>query len=160
MALAKSNNLISCLECNWCHIKYVGQTKNRIIDSFQGHIFDIKHANNTTLTRNFHSYKDQLDPRMTIHILDHIKLPKDIPGSNSLRDKRELVWKYRLNTLIPNDLNILGLRQLIQELKGINKGNPKFFYQNYPVIRLFLPQCRHLSTPNWRSFTPLALPIL
>ena len=39
----QSNNLRYCLECNWCHIKYVGQTKNRIIDRFQGHIFDIKH---------------------------------------------------------------------------------------------------------------------
>ena len=39
----QSNNLIYCLECKWCHIKYVGQTKNRIIDRFQGHIFDIKH---------------------------------------------------------------------------------------------------------------------
>ena len=35
----QSNNLIYCLECNWCHTKYVGQTKNRITDRFQGHIF-------------------------------------------------------------------------------------------------------------------------
>ena len=39
----QSNNLVYCLECNWCHIKYVDQTRNRIIDRFQGHIFDIKH---------------------------------------------------------------------------------------------------------------------
>ena len=26
----QSNNLIYCIECNWCHIKYVGQTKNKI----------------------------------------------------------------------------------------------------------------------------------
>ena len=32
----QSNNLKYCLECNWCHIKDVGQTKNRIIDGFQG----------------------------------------------------------------------------------------------------------------------------
>ena len=42
----QSNNLIYCLECNWCHIKYVEQTKNRIIDRFQGHMFDIKYNNN------------------------------------------------------------------------------------------------------------------
>ena len=103
----QSNNPIYCLECNWWHIKYVGQTKNRITDRFQGHIFDIKHTNNTTAARHFHSHKDQLDPRMTIHILEYIKLPKDMPRSNSLRDKRELVWIHRLNTLIPNGLNIL-----------------------------------------------------
>ena len=87
----QSNNLIYCLECNWCHIKYVGQTKNRITDRFQGNIFDIKHNNNTTVARHFHSHNDQWDPKLTIHILEYIRLPKDIPRSNSLRDNRELV---------------------------------------------------------------------
>ena len=58
----QSNNLIYCLECNWCHTKYVGQTKNRIIDRFQGHMFDIKHNLNTTVARHFGSHNDQLDP--------------------------------------------------------------------------------------------------
>ena len=79
----QSNNLIYCLECNWCHIKYVGQTKHRIIDRFQGHIFDIKHNNNTTVARHFHSHSDHLDPNMTIHILEYISLPKDVSRSNS-----------------------------------------------------------------------------
>ena len=63
-----SSNLIYCLECNWCHIKYVGQTKNRTTDIFQGHIFDIKHNNNTTVGRKFHSHRDQTNPSMIIHI--------------------------------------------------------------------------------------------
>ena len=105
--IIRGNNLIYCLECNWCHIKYVVQPKNRITDRFQGHIFDIKHTNSTTVARHFHSHKDQLDPRMTLHILEYINLPKDIPRSNSLRNKRELVWIHRLNTLILNGLNIL-----------------------------------------------------
>ena len=88
----QSNNLIYCLECNWCHIKYVGQTKNRIIDRFQGHIFDIKHNNNTTVARHFYSHMDQLYPRMTTHILEYIRFIKDVPRSNSLRDNSELVW--------------------------------------------------------------------
>ena len=103
----QSNKLIYCLECNWCQIKYIGQTKNRIIDRVQGHIFDIKHNNNTIVARHFHSHKDQLDPRMAIHILECIRLPKDIPRSYSLRDNRELVWIHKCNTLIPNGLNIL-----------------------------------------------------
>ena len=49
----QSNNLIYCLECKSCHIKFVGQTRNRIIDRFQGHIYDIKHNNNTTVARHF-----------------------------------------------------------------------------------------------------------
>ena len=103
----QSNNLIYCLECRWCHIKYVGQTKNRITDRFQGHIFDIKHHNNTTVVRHFHSHNYQTNPSMIIHILEYIRLPRDIPRSKSIRDNRELVWTHRLNTLIPNGLNIL-----------------------------------------------------
>ena len=102
-----SNNLIYCLECNWCHIKYVGQIKNRILDRFQGHIFDIKHNHITTVARHFESHSDHIDPNMTIYILEYIRLPKEIPRSNSLRNNRELVWIHRLNTLIPNGLNIL-----------------------------------------------------
>ena len=103
----QSNNLVYCLEWNWCHIKYVGQTKNRIIDRFQGHIFDIKYNNKTTVARHFHSHNDHTHPSMIIHILEYIRLPKDIPRSKSIRDNRELVWIHRLNTLIPNDLNIV-----------------------------------------------------
>ena len=93
----QSNNLIYCIECNWCQTKYVGQTRNRIIDRFQGHIFDIKHNNNTTVARHFGSHKDHIDPNMITHILEYIRLPRDLPRSNSLRDSRELVWIHRLN---------------------------------------------------------------
>ena len=104
---SQSSNLVHCLECNWSQITHVGQTKNRILDRFLGHIFDIKHNNNTTVERHFNSHQDQMDPRMTIHILEYIRLSKDIPRSNSLRDKRELFWIHRLNTLMLNGLNIL-----------------------------------------------------
>ena len=103
----KSNILIYCLECNWLHIKYVGQTRNRINDRFQGHISVIKHNNNTTVASHFHSHNDQMDPKMAIYILEYIRLQKDVPRSNSLRDNWELVWIHRPNTLIPNGLNIL-----------------------------------------------------
>ena len=88
----QSNSHIYCLECNWCHIKYVGQTKNRVLDRFKGHIFDIKHNHNTTVARHFHSHNDQINPNMIIHILEYIRLPRDIPRSKSIRDRRELVW--------------------------------------------------------------------
>ena len=103
----QSNNLIYWIECNWCQIKYVGQTKNRIIDRFQGHLFDIKNNLNTTVARHFASHNDRIDPNMTIYILEYIRLPKDLPRSSSPRDNRELVWIHRLNTLIPNGLNIV-----------------------------------------------------
>ena len=69
----QSNHLINCLECIWCHIKYVEQTRNRITDRFQGHIFYIRHNNNTTVARHFHSHNNQMDPKMTINILEYIR---------------------------------------------------------------------------------------
>ena len=92
MAFAKAITLYTVCNAIAAHIKYEDQTKNRIIGIFQGQIFDINNTNNTKVARHFHSHRDQLDARMTIHIMEYIKLPKDIPRSNSLRDKRELVW--------------------------------------------------------------------
>ena len=54
--------------------------KNRIIDRFQGHLFDIKNNLNTTVARHFGSHIDRTDPNMTIHILEYIRLPKDYLG--------------------------------------------------------------------------------
>ena len=70
-------------------------------------MFDIKHNLNTTVAGHFGSHNDQLDSNMTIHILEYIRLPKDQPRSSLLRDNREVVWIHRLNTSIPNSLNIL-----------------------------------------------------
>ena len=56
----------------WCHIKYLGQTKNRITNIFQGHIFDIKHNSNRTMAIHFQSHSDQVNLNMIIHILEYI----------------------------------------------------------------------------------------
>ena len=69
--ICQSNTVIYCLECNWCQIKYAGQTKNRIIDRFQGHILDIKHNSNTIVARHFYSHNYHTNPSMTIHILEY-----------------------------------------------------------------------------------------
>ena len=46
-------NLIYVFTCDHCGIQYVGQTKNRILKRFQGHIFDISHDTDTTMARHF-----------------------------------------------------------------------------------------------------------
>ena len=56
--------------------KYVGQTRNMIINRFKARMFDIKHTNNITVARHFHSYSDQLDLK-TVHISEYIRLPED-----------------------------------------------------------------------------------
>ena len=142
----QSNNLIYCIECNWCHIKYVGQTKNRIIDRFQDHLFDIKNNLNTTVARHFGSHSDILDPNMTIHILEYIRLPKDLPRSSSLRDNRELVWIHRLNTFNSQWPKYFGLSCLIQEEpKSINKRQPA---SNNNIILIYGVLCHGWYTPR------------
>ena len=37
----KSSNLISCITCKTCKIQYIGQTKCRLMDWFQGHFYNV-----------------------------------------------------------------------------------------------------------------------
>ena len=85
----QSISLISCLECNICNIKYLGQTRNRIRQVQRTHV-DIKYHDNTTVARHFASHNWPTNPKFTIHILKYIRLPKDMTRPHSLRDKREL----------------------------------------------------------------------
>ena len=81
--------------------KVCRSNKNRIIDRFQGHIFDIKHNNNATMASHLHSYSDQTNPSMIIHILEYIRLPRDIPRSKPLRDHWELVLDTQIKHFNP-----------------------------------------------------------
>ena len=62
MALAKAITLYTVWNAIGCHIKYVGQTKTETLIDSKVRFFYIKHTNNTTVARHFHSYKDKLDP--------------------------------------------------------------------------------------------------
>ena len=79
-------------------MKYVGKTRNMIIDRFQGHMFDINTQVIQQWQDHFLSHNDHLDPKMTKHIFEYIKLTKDIPRSYSLREKTDLLWIHKLNT--------------------------------------------------------------
>ena len=71
-------------------------------------MIDAKNRSNTTVVRHFASHDKTTNPRMTIHILEYIWTLKDATRSNSLRDRRDLVWVHRLHTIVPNGLNILN----------------------------------------------------
>ena len=70
-------------------------------------MIDIKHQCSTTVARHFVSHQDTVDLRLTVHMLRYIRTLIDIPKSNSLRNKRKLVWIHKLNIEIPNGLNIM-----------------------------------------------------
>ena len=97
------SELIYCLEYNICTIKYTRQTRNRVIDRFMV----ISLISNIIIIPQWldaASYKCSTNPRITIHILEYVRLPKDIHRPYSLRDQRELIWSHGLNTLIPDGL--------------------------------------------------------
>ena len=64
------NNLIYFLEFNDTKL-CVGQTRNRIIDMFQSHIFNTEHMANTTVGIHFANHMNLTDQKMTIHIIYH-----------------------------------------------------------------------------------------
>ena len=77
----QSFNLIYCLSCDisGCGIRYVGQTKNRIVDRIGGQFGDIKNAyegKNTqldqTVARHFESHTDRNCP-LTITVLEFMQ---------------------------------------------------------------------------------------
>ena len=65
----QTNNIIYGLECNLCHIRYIGQTKKRMNDRIQSHPYDIKSGANTTAGRNYKNHGDINNLPIPIYIL-------------------------------------------------------------------------------------------
>ena len=102
----QSDNIIYCLTCTACGVQYVGQTKNRIMDRFNGHLSDIRHGKDTTLARHMATHGVTNNPPICISILEFINASPDSDTAQKLRNKWEKMWMARLNTYIPQGLNI------------------------------------------------------
>ena len=85
-------NAIGTTSNMWDKLEKEPLTDSKVI------FFYMKHTSYTTVARHLASQSNYLDPRMTTHILECIRLPKDTTRSHSIRDGRELVWIHRLNT--------------------------------------------------------------
>ena len=106
----QSSNLIYVITCRHCGIQYVGQTKNRILTRFQGHIFDISHDNDTTVARHFNRCPPEspsLVSGIIINVGTFIPAPPDSRAAKLLRDKEEKRWMHRLQTITPRGLNLM-----------------------------------------------------
>ena len=109
-ATCQSSNLIYVITCKHCGIQYVGQTKNRILKRFQGHIFDIAHDSDTTVARHFNRCpleSPSLYKGMKINVASYISSPPDSREAKLRRDSEEKRWMHRLNTITPNGLNLM-----------------------------------------------------
>ena len=104
----ESNNLVYCIECQICKIKYVGQTGNTIKERFRNHFYLIsKKSDSHQVSKHFNSAGHNGLADISIHILGLIY---ETPGTTKARRRRlekEGFWQQRLNTLRPHGLNTL-----------------------------------------------------
>ena len=104
----KSSNLVYGLTCKRCGIQYVGQTKNRLMDRFQGHFYNIGHNRPMSeIGRHFNTNGHKGLDDVEIHILDFIHAHPEGKKSKHLRDLIEYNWIQRLHTNAPTGLNIM-----------------------------------------------------
>jgi len=102
----KSNNLIYCITCKKCKIQYVGQTKRKLMERFQSHFYNVNKGIHQ-IGRHFSASDHNGIEDMQIHILSFIRQPPESSQSISARNKIELAWINRMNTIAPLGLNIL-----------------------------------------------------
>jgi hypothetical protein len=102
----KSSNLIYCITCNICGLQYVGQTKLRLMDRFQGHFWKVTSKKlQDPIGRHFNSTNHSGISNFEIHIVDFIHTHPDSPKAKGLRDTVEKHWIHRLRTTAPFGLN-------------------------------------------------------
>ena len=106
----QSSNIIYLITCTTCGIQYVGQTKNRLLTRFQGHHFDIKNQNDTTVARHFNrcpSSRPAGFDGLELSVLSFIKNPSNSKAGQLERDREEKRWIHRLATVVPKGLNTM-----------------------------------------------------
>ena len=96
-----SNNIIYIIKCTKCDLVYVGETGNTLRDRFNQHKSDIRLKKDTAIGNHFNT---------SDHSLEHLKIMpiEEIQGDNPnllIRQKTELIWINKLNSLQPNGLN-------------------------------------------------------
>ena len=104
----KSSNVVYCLSCKRCGIQYVGQTKNRIMDRFQAHFYNIGYNRPMSeIGRHFNQSDHRGLQDVEIHILDFIHAHPSSNKAKYLRDLVEFNWIQRMHSIAPAGLNLM-----------------------------------------------------
>ena len=118
-----SSNLIYSITCRVCDKQYVGQTKRRVLDRFQGHFYNIKSAQEFFASKNAgkpitgRAPKDAVGIHFSrsdhngvhdlkIQVLEFMHLPPTSIRGKQLRLKIEKAWIHKLRCTAPHGLNI------------------------------------------------------
>ena len=102
----QSNNIIYALQCRETKNFYVGQTKRKIMTRVYEHLSDIRKNKDTTVARHFNLLGHRFDPPLKVFILEFIKCHPESARAAIWRNESELAWMIRLNSFIPNGLNL------------------------------------------------------
>ena len=102
----QSKNLIYCITCPHCGSQYVGQTKTSLMTRINNHRSTIRTGKDLPLPNHMKAHDDIIEPRLRVHILQFIKSDPDSPEAKESRDIAERDWMARLNTLVPNGMNL------------------------------------------------------
>ncbi len=105
-ANCQTDNLIYLLTCKVCGDQYVGQTLNRIMDRVNNHRTDIRHRKETPIARHMRTHSIVPEYPFRINILQLINASPRSQKALDQRDKWESIWMARLNSYVPNGLNI------------------------------------------------------
>ena len=106
----QSSNLIYVITCKTCGTQYVGQTKNRLLTRFQGHVYDITQNNDTIVARHFNScpsVNPLLYDGVEIIVISFIPSHPDSRDAKQHRDREEKRWMHRLQSITPLGLNLM-----------------------------------------------------
>ena len=102
----QSRNLIYCITCKNCGLQYVGQTKTTLKTRINNHKSTIRTKKDLPVPCHMLSHNDTSDPKLEIHILQYIRGNPDSDLAKQSRDRTEWDWMARLNTLVPNGMNL------------------------------------------------------
>ena len=102
----QSRNLIYCITCLHCGSQYVGQTKTTLMTRINNHKSTIRTGKDVPLANHMKSHDDIVDPKIRIHVLQFIKHEPDSIEAKESRDQAERDWMARLNSLVPNGMNL------------------------------------------------------
>ena len=98
---ATDYNLVYAAECTKHHLLYVGQTKQKLSERFNGHRSDITcYPDRCELPNHFHTHGCDFDKDLRVTILE-----QHVTGSREIREFHEDKWILRLGTLAPNGMN-------------------------------------------------------
>ena len=98
----KSSILIYCITCKHCSTQYVGQTKRRHMDWFQGHLYNITSRNvKDRIGYHFNQCDHHGISDLERHTVDFIHAHPEFPQAFKLRRTIEQNWEHRLHTIAP-----------------------------------------------------------